>query len=221
MRRRSYPRCYMATMRDSLQRRLSISLATGLLALGLALTAPTAMAIEEPSYSLVEQDGDFSLRSYAAVIVAETDVDGALDRASSAGFRRLAGYIFGGNRAASSIAMTAPVTTYRHGDGWTVDFTMPSRSTLASLPLPDDGRVKLREVPVITVAVIRFSGWVDESKFAAETATLREWMTAHGLVADGVPRLARYNPPWTLPFLRRNEILIPCHHAPSPESTSR
>ena len=183
------------------------------------------MAIEEPHYKVIELDGDFSLRTYDAVIVAETDVDGTLDQASSTGFRRLAGYIFGGNHSSAAdasktssvtaegktkIAMTAPVTTHPHGAGWTVNFTLPSQYTMASLPIPDDDRVKLRAMPALTAAVIRFSGWVDEPKVATKTALLQEWMAAHGLIAVGDARLARYNPPWTLPFLRRNEILIPC-----------
>jgi hypothetical protein len=212
-------------MRNTLRRQSANLLAPVTLALCLALSAAPAMAIEEPSYQQLEQDGDFSLRRYAAVIVAETEVDGTLDQASSAGFRRLAGYIFGANHssagdssnkertvpaeATTKIAMTAPVTTYQHGAGWTVNFTMPAQYTLKSLPVPDDGRVKLREIPELTAAVIRFSGWVNESKIAAKTQLLRDWMAGHGLTAEGDARLARYNPPWTLPFMRRNEILIP------------
>ena len=189
------------------------------------------MAIEEPRYILVEQDGDFSLRHYSAVIIAETQVAGTLDQASSTGFRRLAGYIFGDNHtsrinpaekgltapevpeAKIKIAMTAPVTTRQQGPGWTVNFTMPAMYSLRSLPLPDDQRVQIREKAEMTAAVIRFSGWVDEAKIATKTMLLRDWMAAQRLVADEPARLARYNPPWTLPFLRRNEILIPCHKA--------
>jgi len=210
-------------MRTSLERLFAI--ASICLAVGSLLRAAPAMAIEEPHYQQVAIDGDFSLRTYDPVIVAETDVDGTLDQASSTGFRRLAGYIFGGNHSAAGdpskptaisadgktkIAMTAPVTTHSHGAGWTVNFTMPAQYTMASLPVPDDARVKLREIPALTAAVIRFSGWVDGSKVATNTALLQEWMAAHGLIAVGDARLARYNPPWTLPFLRRNEILIPC-----------
>lgn len=191
------------------------------------------MAIEEPRYHQLKQDGDFSLRQYAPVIIAETEVDGTLDQASSTGFRRLAAYIFGDNHlptvhsadrartpapaapeAKNKIAMTAPVTTQQQGAGWTINFSMPAQYSLGGLPIPDDGRIKLREVPELTVAVIQFSGWVDESKIAAKTALLRDWMAAHGIAADGDARLARYNPPWTLPFLRRNEIQIPCRNAP-------
>jgi hypothetical protein len=218
-------------MRNSLQRRSASALVPASLALGLALSPATAMAIEEPSYQQVEQDGDFEVRVYATMIVAETDVTGSLDHASSVGFRRLAGYIFGANHPSrgdsvdsnkaktttpgtveskTKIAMTAPVTTYRNGAGWTVNFTMPVQYTMAGLPIPDDDRVKVREIPELMAAVITFSGWVDESKIATKTAMLRDWMMTHGLVANGDPRLARYNPPWTLPFLRRNEILIPC-----------
>ena len=207
----------------SLQRLFSIALVG--LAVGLVLRAAPAMAIEEPHFQQVDVDGDFSLRTYDAVIVAETDVDGTLDEASSTGFRRLAGYIFGGNHPSATdpsrttsdtmdvktkIAMTAPVTTQELGTGWTVSFTMPGQYTLANLPIPDDARVKVRAIPALTAAVISFSGWVDGSKVATKTALLQKWMAARGLIAIGEARLARYNPPWTLPFLRRNEILIPC-----------
>lgn len=225
----AHSQCYDEAVHSYLQRLSAIAVAPFSLALGLTLSPVPAMAIEEPSYQQIEQDGDFSLRQYAAVIVAETEVDGTLDQASSAGFRRLAGYIFGANHpavgsssnkdrpvtseATTRIAMTAPVTTYRHGAGWTVNFTMPAQYTAMSLPIPDDGRVKLREIPELTAAVIRFSGWVNESKIAARTQQLRDWMAVHGLTAEGDARLARYNPPWTLPFMRRNEILIPCRKA--------
>jgi len=214
-------------MPSSLRRFVAIAFV--FLALGLALRSAPAMAIEEPHYTLVDQDGDFSLRKYAASIVAETQVAGTLEQASSTGFRRLAGYIFGDNhrvgvdsahkgstasegpQTTMKIAMTAPVTTQQQGSGWTVNFTMPATYSLDSLPLPDDLRVEIRKKPETTVAVIRFSGWVDESKVASKTLLLKNWMAVHGLVADEGARLARYDPPWTLPFLRRNEILITCH----------
>jgi hypothetical protein len=202
-------------------------IARGIMVLGLLLSASPGQAIEEPTYQRIIEDGDYSLRSYSSRLVASILVEGSLFHASSTGFRRLAAYIYGDNhpsvgkpsdtRASSGaesktkIAMTAPVTTYREGTQWTVAFNIPVGYTLASLPTPSDQRITLARIPEQTIAVIRFSGWVSEPRIAAKTELLRKWMTLQGLSADGDARLARYDPPWTLPFLRRNEILIACH----------
>jgi len=188
------------------------------------------MATEEPRYESLLQDGEFSLRLYAPRVVAETEVAGTLEEASSTGFRRIAGYIFGRNHSRSGqaseriamtapvtveaqpqkIAMTAPVSVEQVEGRWRIEFVMPARYTLATLPLPEDASVTLREVPAQKIAVIRFSGLVGAAKMREQTARLRAWMVQRGLAATAAPQLARYNPPWTLPFLRRNEILIPC-----------
>ena len=143
------------------------------------------MAIEEPKYQVLEKDGDIELRAYEPMIVAEVLVDGDMDRASGKGFRAIAGYIFGDNTSqsgaeekiamtapvtmspseeqmAEKIAMTAPVTMQetegQSGEQWRVHFVMPSEYTMASLPNPNDERVKLREVEAAKYASIRFSG---------------------------------------------------------------
>jgi hypothetical protein len=194
-----------------------------------------AMAIEEPKYQVLEKDGDIELRAYEPMIVAEVLVDGDMDRASGKGFRMIAGYIFGDNTSqsgaeekiamtapvtmspseeqmAEKIAMTAPVTMQetegQSGEQWRVHFVMPSEYTMASLPNPNDERVKLREVEAAKYASIRFSGLVGEKKHAAKIQELHAWMAAKGLKPKSEPELARYNPPWTIPFMRRNEILI-------------
>lgn len=194
---------------------------------GACLEPETALAIEEPRFQTLTEDGDFSLRRYAPMIIAETEVAGSLERASSTGFRRIAAYIFGDNHAPSDthaasgnhtaephasekISMTAPVTTVAADGGWRVNFVMPAEYTMSTLPRPNDANVRLQEVPAGSMAVIRFSGLVDVDKIAAKTALLRGWMASRHLEAAGEARLARYNPPWTLPFFRRNEILIPC-----------
>jgi hypothetical protein len=105
--------------------------------------------------------------------------------------------------------MTAPVTTEGSGNRWRMHFVMPSKYTMATLPVPTDPRVTLREVPPRQVAARTFSGFVTEARVSAETEALRAWMIERGLQADGPAQLARYNPPWSIPFLRRNEILIP------------
>lgn len=185
------------------------------------------MATEEPGYTVVEQSGDFELRAYSPMIVAETMVSGPMDDASSAGFRLIADYIFGNNTSrageqeeismtapvtmkaeSEKISMTAPVSMERAGDRWRVHFVMPSQYNLDTLPTPNNPAVSLREVPASQYAVIRFSGLVGEKKLAAKTAELMAWLQSKDIKPIGQPELARYNPPWTLPFLRRNEVMV-------------
>ncbi len=192
---------------------------------------------EEPAYDLVEQRGPLEVRRYASRVVAETFVGpeaAPSERATSVGFRRLAGYIFGGNDGGQTIAMTTPVErapaegtriamtspVERVGgpDGCTVTFTMPSEFTLATLPQPNDPLVSLRELPPRTVAVLRFSGKVDESVRLARIEEARAELRAQGLRATGEPTVAQYDPPWTPWFLRRNEVHIPVGPAASPSS---
>jgi hypothetical protein len=193
-----------------------------LLAWGGALSR-TASGVEEPRYSVRAAEGEFEIREYAPVIIAETVVDGDWRAAGNAGFRRLADYIFGGNdggrkiamtapvsqvRGGQKLAMTAPVAQERRGESWVVAFTMPSDYTLDRLPVPDDPAVRLRPVGARRVAAVRFSGTWDESRFDSKEAELRRWLELKGETAVGEPVTARYNPPWTPWFLRRNEILI-------------
>lgn len=201
------------------------------LALAASLSALPAMPapVEEPAFETVKRDGDLEIRRYAPTIVAETLVEGSLWSASNEGFRVIAGYIFGNNLSARGegsekvamtapvttepvarrIAMTAPVTTEEEGARLRVQFTMPAQYTLATLPRPLDPRVTLREVPARTVAVLRFSGLAFEGTVQEKTAALLAWVKAEGLAPAGTPQLARYDPPWTLPFLRRNEVMVP------------
>lgn len=197
------------------------------------LLASTVMATEEPKFTVIEKSEPFELRLYAPLIVAEVKVDGDLDSASNQGFRLIAAYIFGQNQVAEKIAMTAPVgiesgeknksakiamtspVTIESDKGagsanrqWTVSFVMPSEYTMASLPKPLDSQVKIREVPAEKRAVITFSGFYNEEKVLDKTQALRDWMQSRNLKAVGEPQFARYNPPWTLPFMRRNEVMI-------------
>jgi hypothetical protein len=106
------------------------------------------------------------------------------------------------------IAMTAPVVVESKDNRWRVHFVMPARYTLNSLPIPNDSRVSLREIAEQKTAVIVFSGFAGEDKVKDKTAELFDWIKSRGFEAASTPQLARYNPPWTLPFFRRNEILI-------------
>ncbi len=179
--------------------------------------------VDEPAYAIELRDGAFEVRRYAPRVVAETQVSGARDDAANEGFRRVAAYIFGGNHRAERIAMTAPVTQRSSGEriamtapvsqraeraGWTVAFTMPSTFTLATLPTPNDARVTLREVAETRVAVVRFADSADDDAVRTQTEALSRWAASKGLRVVGVAELNRYDPPWTLPFLRRNEVWL-------------
>ena len=183
-----------------------------------------AMATEEPPYTSILTEGSFEIREYPSLIAAEVTVAGERSEAISAGFRLLAGYIFGGNTRKQSIAMTAPVTQTQQGNekiamtapvtqsgnelGWTVRFIMPQGYTLDTLPIPNDSRVKLIALESARVAVVKFSGLAKEPDIIERTQQLKQFMQEQKLVAVGSETLARYDPPWTLWFLRRNELMI-------------
>ena len=186
--------------------------------------AVNTMAIEEAPYKVLKSSDQFELREYAPHILAETIVDGDQEGAGSKAFRRLFTYISGNNRSQARVAMTAPVSQEkagekismtapvgqrRDGDRWAVSFTMPASYTLESLPIPDDPLVTLRRVPARRMAAVRYSGLWSESNYRDNLKGLEEWVRAQGLATAGEPVWARYDPPWTIWFLRRNEILIP------------
>lgn len=210
-------------------RTLLVSTFAGLSALvGCASPDPrtnVSSKLETPAYSVVEQDGAFEVRRYAPYIVAQTRVQGDRDAASRAGFRILAGYIFGKNKARKKVAMTAPVVAAPAsqriamtapvaaeptpgGSSWLISFMMPSAYTLATLPVPDDDRVTFAERPARCHAAVVFSGLISADVVEARSTALTKWAAQRGLQVEGPPVLARYNDPWTLPMNRRNEFLV-------------
>jgi len=194
-------------------------MAKWLIALFFALGSGLAMAIEEPSYKSLLQEDRMELRSYAPFTVAEVQVQGSFDEASRRGFRLIADYIFGNNQSitqpdrSEKIAMTAPVTVEpdpdTQGGQWRMHFVMPSSYRLQTLPKPNNSAVRLREVSEGLFAVIRFSGFTTESAIATRSEELQQWIQSKGWISTGSAQIARYNDPFTLPFNRRNEILIP------------
>jgi hypothetical protein len=178
---------------------------------------------EEPAFTVMAHQGEAEIRRYAPRLVAEVLVEGDEATARNRGFRPLAAYIFGENQAAERIGMTAPVAQGRAGEGaqgragegaqaagerigmtapvaqaaeggaWRIGFYMPARYTRASLPAPRDPGITIREVPEALVAVRRFSG------LPTEAAVAGAWF---------------YDPPWTVPGLRRSEVWLPV--APGP-----
>ena len=201
-----------------------------------ALWSSTAMAIEEPRYDVVMAEGAFEIRHYAPILIAETEVEGDMDEASSKGFRLIADFIFGNNRSPnpegrSKIAMTAPVTvepvvamgamTYpmtvepqsmardmRAAQKWRVHFVMPAQYTLASIPKPVNEAVTLKEIPSKYWVVHKYSGLNTMGRVQEKVEQTLQWAKEKSLTALGAPQLSRYDPPWTLPMFRRNEILL-------------
>jgi hypothetical protein len=179
--------------------------------------------VEEPAYAIVAIEGPAEIRAYGPMIVAETQVSGERSAAINEGFQLLAAYIFGANQPNTKIAMTAPVqqtsrtTTIEMtapvmqqstGSLWTVRFTMPGAWTLDTLPAPNDARVKLVPLPAARLLSLRFSGLASDETVRAKTEELRSVATRLGLKIAEQPTFAFYDPPWTLPFLRRNEVLF-------------
>jgi hypothetical protein len=201
-----------------------IRLLMGLVLAFLTLGSP-AMATEEPAFEVVLNEGAFEVRDYPALAAAEVSVTGDQSEAANAGFRLLAGYIFGGNTRRQSIAMTAPVTQSKPQSekiamtapviqsgaegAWIVRFIMPKGSTVETLPAPNDSRVKLLTIPASRIALVRFSGLTQPKDVQKRTRELESFLDARKYRALDAPALARFDPPWTLWFMRRNEIWVP------------
>jgi SOUL heme-binding protein len=203
-----------------MKRSIRIILAAAVIIIG----AMDAMAIEEATYKVVKKDNDFEIRDYAPHILAETVVEGDLEGAGNKAFNRLFRYISGDNRSrdkvkmtvpvsqepiGEKINMTAPVGQQRFQEKWAVSFMMPASYTLETLPKPEDPKVTLRQVPARRIAAVRYSGFWSEKGYLRYKLELETWIRERGLTIVGDPIWARYNPPFTPWFLRRNEILIP------------
>ena len=189
------------------------------------------MALEEAKYTVIMKEESFELRQYEPHIVAETMVEGDFDKAGNDGFRRLFKYISGENQKKQSIAMTAPVSQdagpekiamtapvsqEQTGGQWRIAFVMPSEYTMDTLPQPVDPKVSLRQVPARRVAAITYSGTWSRERYEKHRTLLETFIQKKKLQPLGEPVLARYNSPFTLWFLRRNEVLVPVH-APDEE----
>ena len=189
----------------------------------------SALAYEQPEYNVVGKYEDFELRRYAPYIVAETVVAGEFDKVGNEAFKILADYISGKNRKQTKISMTAPVgqtsvkttgekiamtipvvqTPHEKTRGaYAFSFVMPSKYTLETLPQPEDSRVSLRQVDARLLAARSYSGTWSEERYKDNEAKLLKAVQAAGLSAVGEPIFARYNAPFTLWFLRRNEVLV-------------
>lgn len=187
---------------------------------------------ETPKYDVLLSEMDKEIRAYGPSNVATTVVQGDYGKAVNEAFRILAGYIFGANEKKTSISMTAPVLIKSPSEGekiemgapvmhspseqgWVMAFMMPSKYNLQDLPLPRDPRVKLEQVSARTLGVIRYRGSRSEHTNQKKAEELRAWLEkvpGYEIVAG--PFFAGYDPPWTLPFLRRNEMMFELRRKP-------
>ena len=199
-----------------------IWLLAGTVILAAVLWGPIMSNVEQARYDVFETHGTIEIRDYAPMIVAEVSVPGDREKAISDGFRLIADYIFGNNISSEKVAMTAPVIqqpgekiamtapVIQQGSKglWVVRFVMPSAYTMQTLPKPNNSEVILREIAGKRFAVIRFSGLARARSLAAHTKELEAFILENNLQAASEPVYAFFNPPWTLPFLRRNEVMI-------------
>jgi hypothetical protein len=202
-------------------------------AISLVLMGPLdTMATEEADYDVIRKRNNFEIRDYAPHIVAETVVAGSLEDAGRMAFRVLFGYISGENRSREKVEMTAPVSQQADreqinmtapvgqqpiDDKWAVRFMMPASYTLETLPVPENPAVTLRQVPRRRMAAVRYTGFWSEKGYLNNRLKLEAWIRDSGFRRIGDPIWARYNPPFTPWFLRRNEILIPISPDANPD----
>lgn len=181
-----------------------------------------AMAIEEPEFAIETKKENYEVRSYGPVLVAETRVDAGFEDAGNRAFRILADYIFGNNRAKTKIEMTAPVAMAKsekiemtapvsmsaEGAGYVVQFTMPKIFNMSTIPEPNDARVQLREIPARKVAVFSYSGSWSKARYEQKLQEFKQALARDGVTTSGEAVFARFDSPFLLWFLRRNEIWL-------------
>ena len=207
---------------------------TLLLTIFILTLTQTSMALEKPKYEVLYEDGNIEYRLYESYLVAQTDVfvEGSYNSASNEGFRRLFKYITGDNTSGSDIAMTAPVQMNMADTGQkiamtapvqqvatdnslNVAFMLPSKFSMETSPVPTDDRVSIKQIPARIMAVIRYSGrWTEKNRTKYEFR-LRENLKSHGINTFSGAEMAAYNPPFTPPFMRRNEIMLEVERHPN------
>lgn len=180
--------------------------------------------VKEPPYTAYKTDGAYELREYPHMVMVTSYAKGNFENSQNESFNKLFDYISGKNVGKTKIPMTAPVFMEPKGvkipmtapaimretdKGWEMSFVLPEDATLDTAPVPLDSSLKLEERKNLKLAVVKFNGLFTESNFEKYTKELSAWVEKNGLKVSGSPLRAGYNPPWTLPPLRRNEILIP------------
>lgn len=193
-----------------------------IIGLGVIFAGPVMSSVENPKYKVISKDGDIEIRKYESMLIAEVEVAGERKEAINQGFKLLADYIFGNNLVKSKIAMTAPVEQQSAkiamtapveqsagvGGVWKVNFIMPAEYNLDNLPKPVNDMVRIVEIPAKQYIVIKFSGTNTDANVLKHEEKLREYISNNSLTTRGSAKYAFYNPPWTLPIMRRNEVML-------------
>ena len=186
---------------------ISITLLVAIL-IGIIYWQVFAYAVPQPKYQILQSDNKIEMRNYPELIVAEVTVAGERYASINEGFRILAGYIFGNNQRKQTISMTAPVEQEKSKDGWIIRFIMPAEFNMSTLPTPTNKAIKFTSTKSKKYIAIQFNGFNSDENIQANTNLLLEYIKQKNIKTIGSPIMAFYNPPWILPFLRRNEILI-------------
>ncbi len=183
------------------------------------------LKLEKPQYELVQKFKNFELRKYQPYLVAQVQVQGSFEKAGNKAFKLLAGYIFGENKSVlkpeagnEKMKMTAPVNMMEvpnSQDKYYVQFFMPTKYTKETLPIPDDNRVKIELMPGGLTAALRYSGTWSHKRYLRKQASLSKAIQNKGFSVEGEAIFARYNSPFSLWFMRRNEVLIPVKNSKS------
>jgi len=201
---------------------IMIAAIIGIILIGAVAVGPIMSHVETPNYNVVTAESNIEVRQYDPMIIAEVQMDGQREDAIGDGFRILADYIFGNNmikqdiamtapvqqQKSAKIAMTAPVQQQREGDAWQVSFVMPSEYSMDALPKPVNDLVTLKKIPAKQFVVIIFSGTNSGTNLKEHEEKLMEYIQSKNISVTGSPKYAFYNPPWTLPPMRRNEIMF-------------
>lgn len=181
---------------------------TIVLAFAQIMIARSTDSTEQQRYDVLFTEGDFEVRRYDAALLATVFNPEVSIRSSANGsFRRLAGFIFGGNDRGQKIAMTAPVHMEQVDSGSKMSFVMPSTISPAEMPKPQDQGIQFHTSPEEFVAVIRFSGFASDDDIEKHEEKLRNWLSAKGIKTVSGFRYLGYNPPYQL-VNRRNEVAV-------------
>ena len=159
---------------------------------------------ETASYRVVQSSGNFEVRQYPPLVIAETSMTGGDNNS----FGRLFRFITGGNAANQKISMTTPVFMSGVATNSKMAFVLPSKIEPSAVPQPSDGAVTIRKIEGGHFCVYRYSGGRSGTKESDAIEQLRSWMQSQNLPAQSEPIFAFFDPPWTPPFLRRNEVMI-------------
>jgi DNA gyrase inhibitor GyrI len=188
---------------------LTLLAAGGILLTSLAVTAAAAGRdkYESPSYKVVKNDGAYEVRDYPSVVVASASM-AANDGKRNSAFMSLFRYISGQNEAAQKIEMTSPVFTDTEGKKPSMSFVVPAAVAKAGAPKANNPDIAITKRKAGRFAVYRYSGRWTTKKEAAARAKLMAWISGEGLTATGTVEKANYDPPFTLPAFRRNEVLV-------------